>query len=542
MDLSRIDYLQQIVLKAEKDLGNEFVFSKSAQSSFSIINALLCQYIFLAEETNLLITVPTREQIKDILEMAVLFPVLKCFLSNGSVNKFVSIGDIIIQTDCGTISTVKAVNANQISILPIGTLNRVKLSIDSSFVILNHKIKERVIEILSRNTIERRQKGAERLKCDLRVEINQYKSIFNYIQDNSKFLPVKHKIKIIAIAPKNIVKSSIPSCIPYIYINKHGKIEDEISFEPILYVVNDFEVAKEFIIEKNIEIDTIIFIVDNKYKTTTSVSRLYRQAKFKRCIFIGTEDIETTDKFKILKWNWTLPETNHFFKSTNSNINPIKLTNPELSNSIQDYIKIIDVAEQQNENLINLKKSLRYIRKIYPITALDSERIRSRANDIFEDFEKEVEEIFQDENQGIDRDYKPNFEALKNQFGKIIDIVKNNNTKIGWFKEQAKDIDYIIVPKIVKNKWGKELEKCLQNQNSKTTMTSFAHLNAITPAKQESVQFYKGLKITQVITLKEFEHKEADNKKYLFISLYAYGIFPETLLEKFLSKNVVSEI
>ena len=524
-------------------MENEFSFSKSDFTSFHIINALLVQRIFDINETSLLISLPTKGQQESILPITVLLPVLKCFLYNTNVSKSISVGDVIIKTDCGTISSVKAINDNQISVLPIGTLNRLTLTNDNSFVILNQKVKEKIAEIQSRNTLQQRQKGVENLKSRLLSEVQQHQTIANYLKNKSKSrLPTKHKTKVVVVASKKDFLPLIPSCVPYQYINKSGEIYPDTPFDPILYVVNDFGTAKEFIIERDIEIDTIIFVGDNKYKTTTAVSRLYRQNKFNRCIFIGTEDIESTDKFKVVKWNWTLPETKHFSNATNSRINTIQLSHPALSNSILEFIKVVEASEQQNDNLINLKKSLRYIRKIYPTTALNTERIKSRANDIFQDFEKEVEELFQDEYQSIDKDYKPDSENLKSQFKNIIAIIKHDNAKAHWFKEQAKDIDYIVVPKVIKAFWEKEIEKCIQTQQTVSRVRSLADLSNLNQSQEQSLLFYKGLKSTQVITLKEFEQKEVDNKKYLFLSFYGYGVYPETLLEKIYAKNVISDI
>lgn len=541
MDLLQTDYLQKLNHAANKNLEPDFKFSKPEFSAFQIINASLFIQLFSKEDTNLLISIPTNELPKNILEISVLLPVLKCFLHNTNIIKSVNVGDIIIKTECGTISSVKAINDNQLIVLPTLTNKRVQIQLDSSLLILNHANKEKVIEIQGKDTTLKRQNGISNLKSDLIEEIQKLKEIFNYIVDKSKNLPLNNKTKVIIVASKKEILQVIPTCVPYQYLNKNGKAEGKTSFEPILYVVNDFSTAKEFIIDKEIEIDTILFIGDNKYKSTTAITRLYRQEKFKRCIFIGNEDIESADKFKVLKWNWTLPEMKYFSNATNSKINTIRISHTELSYSILEFIKIIDKAEQQNENLINLKKSLRFIRRIYPTTALNRERIKSRANDIFKEFEEEVEELFQDEYQSIDKDYKPDFELLKGQFKNIIALVKNDNAKAKWFKDQAHDIDYIVVPKVVKAFWQNEIEKCLQTQQPIAKVKSLADLNNI-QHKEQDLQFYKGLKFTQVLTLKEFEQKEADNKRYLFLSFYGNGVYPETLLEKIYAKNVVSDI
>lgn len=541
MDLLQTDYLHKLNQTAEKNLEVDFKFSKPEFSTFQIINAALFKQLFSKEATNLLISLPTNELPKSVLEISILLPVLKCFLNNTSITKAVTVGDIIIKAECGTISSIKAITDEQLQVLPMLMLKRVEVNIEQPFLILNAKIKAKVTEIQGRATYEQKQKGFENLKLKLLHEIQQHLAITKYYQDGNISLPTKHKIKVIAVTSKKDILELIPSCIPFQYINKSGEIYPDTPFDPILYVVNDFATAKEFIIDKDIEIDTILFIGDNKYKSTTAITRLYRQEKFKRCIFIGNEDVESTDKFKVLKWNWTLPETKYFANATNSKINTIRILHTELSNAILEFIKIIDKTEQQNENLINLKKSLRFIRRIYPTTALNNERIKSRANDIFKEFEEEVEELFQDEYQSIDKDYRPDFELLKGQFKNIIALVKNDNAKAKWFKEQVKDVDYIIVPKVVKAFWQKEIEKCVQTQQPIAKVRSLIDLNNI-QHKEQVLQFYKCLKSTQVLTLKEFEQKETDDKRYLFLSFYGNGVFPETLLERMYAKNVVSDI
>jgi hypothetical protein len=541
MDLLQTDYLHRLNHIAEENLKPDFKFSELGFSAFQIINASLFKQLFSKEDTNLLISIPTNELPKTIIEISILLPVLKCFLYNASISKSVTVGDIIIKAECGTISSIKDITDENLQVLPMLTLKRVKVNIGHSFLTLNEKIKLKVTEIQGRATFVQKQKGLENLKSKLLEEIQQHVAITKYYQDGNVSLPTKHKTKVIAVASKKDILELIPSCIPFQYINKSGEIYPDTPFDPILYVVNDFATAKEFVIDKDIEIDAILFIGDNKYKSTTAITRLYRQEKFKRCIFIGNEDVENTDKFKVLKWNWTLPETKYFSNETNSKINTIKISHPELSNAILEFIKIIDKAEKQNENLINLKKSLRFIRRIYPTAALNNERIKSRANDIFEEFEKEVEELFQDEYQSIDKDYKPDFKLLKNQFKNIIALVKNDNAKARWFKEQAQNVDYIVVPKVIKAFWQKEIEKCVQTQQPIAKVKSLADLNNI-QHKEQVLQFYNCLKSAQVLTLKEFEQKEADDKRYLFLSFYGNGVYPETLLEKMYAKNVVSNI
>jgi len=540
-ELIKIDYFKQNSLISKKNIEKEFTLSKLDLNSFQKINASLIIEAFCKQKTNLLISLPTNELIRNAFEIVLLIPILKCFVYNSSIHKSVNLGDIILKIGCGTISSVKAIVDENVHVLPILTTKRVELSIEEQFLIVGKKIKIKIAEIESRATLGQRQKGLENLRSKLLEEIRQQLTIINYYSNRNISFPTKHKKKIIFVASKKEFLNLIPSCIPFQYINKNGEIYPDTQFDPLLYVVNDFETAKEFIIDNDIEIDTIIFIGSNKYKSTTAITRLYRQEKFNRCIFVGTEDIESTDKFKVLKWNWTLPEIKYFSSFTNSNINLTRISHSDLSNAILDYIKVVNNAEQQNHNLINIKKCLRFIRKIYKTTALNHERIKSMANTILNEFEKEVKELFQDEYQSIDKDYKCDYELLKFQFEKIIKIVKNDNGKARWLKDNNQIIDYIVVPKSVKGYWQKEIERCLQAQQTIAKVKSLADLSNI-QNKEYPLQFYKGLRSTQVITLREFEQKEPDTKRYLFLSFYGSGVYPETLLERMYAKNVNSEI
>ena len=222
MDLLQTDYLHKLNHTAEKNLEPDFKFIKSDFSAFQIINASLFKQLFSKDETNLLISIPTNELPKTILEISILLPVLKCFLHNAGIAKSINVGDIIIQAECGTISSVKAINDNQLFVLPTLTNKRVEIQIDSSLLILNQSNKEKVIEIQGKDTMLKRQNGINNLKSDLIEEIQRLKEIFSYIPNTSKKLPPYSKTKIIIVASKKEMLEIIPTCIPYQYLNKNG--------------------------------------------------------------------------------------------------------------------------------------------------------------------------------------------------------------------------------------------------------------------------------------------------------------------------------
>src|SRR5690606_14772161 len=155
-----------------------------------------------------------------------------------------------------------------------------------------------------------------------------------------------------------------------------------------------------------------IFVGNNKYaQTFSAISKAFRLDKLSHCIFLGTEDIESGEHFPVHKWNWTLPEIKYFTKQSYQNIQPINLSNPELTSAINDYSKFITDTELQYNNLINLKKLYKFIRKVFPITALNNEqRIKKRANEVYAEFILGAEEILQYEYYNIDKDYDEDLE------------------------------------------------------------------------------------------------------------------------------------
>ena len=542
MNFLKVEYFEQLIDGGNKSLSAAFNFSETNYSSFQIANTHIINEFFSKEKANLLISLPKGNKIEPQFYPLILLPLLKCFSINAEIEHKVSIDDVIIEMHSGDISHVKMIRENQLSILKVLTTNRTELNPGSPFLILSAAIKNKIGEIKKKDTQLKREKGIEHLKTKLLEDIKKYQKIFSYFNSMDKTIPVNNKNKVIVIAPKTDFLITIPDSIPYEYINKSGITTDCTSFEPLLYVVNDFDTAKDYIIEKGVEIDTIIFIGHNKYKSLSPVSKLYRQGKFNRCIFIGTEDVESSDNFKVLKWNWTLSEIKYFSKVPDRKINAVTVPHPELSNEISNYARIVEDIETQNDNLVNLKPLLKFIRKIYPVAAFNNEqRIKAGANIIVEQFKKDADEFFQEEYASIDKESENDFFILKKCFEKIVELVKKSNAKANWFKDSSETIDYIVVPNMQKNEWEREIKNCVQDRPIGARVKNFADLNNVLQTKVNQNTFI-GLKGANVITLREFENKVADNKCYLFISLYGYNVYPDTLLEKIYAKNVTSNV
>ena len=538
MEILNTEYLNTLIKNSKQVLNQTFDFDRHNFSSFATINSFLIDKVLNTNGTNILITTPTRGGLTDFLLPTILITSLHCFIKNRVSDTLLKIGDILLSKRNGRICTVREANEKKIRILPLGTTQRIDVKDQSDYVQISSKFANTLAEIKFHKT---RIKNFETTKLK---EIEEYSSILAYFKSRDFQLPLKNKSKVIIVASKNEIISKIPSCIPFQYMNKSGQVYPDSPFDPLLIVVNDFNTAKEFFIEKGIPIDTIVFIGDTKYhQSISAISKSYRQQKFNHCIFIGTQDIETGEHFEVLKWNWTLHEIKFFNQQQYQNLTPEIISDAELSQATLKFTNFIDETEKRYENLINLKTLLKFIRKIYPITAIGNKsRIRERANEIYTSFESEAEEVFQDEYYNIDTDYKEDLEKLKSIARIIINLIKNINGKDNWFKN-ASGVDYIVVPKSIKKYCEKEIQNCFASKQKGITLNSLGNLaELLSQPDQNIIGGYAGLKNTKIITVSEFFKKDPDEKIHFFLSLYSNGIFTDILLQKILSGNRKTKI
>lgn len=544
MEILNKTYINSLVERSKQSLNSIFDFSNNTLSKFDIINSYLIDNILNTSNTNILITNPIKDKVNNYLLPTILITSLRCLNRNCNENATFEVADIIISKQDGRISAIKEIKETQIRILPLGTTKRIDIDNITNHVLISPKLNEEIIEIGSRSTIDQRGKGYLNFQNRIFDEYKEYKSILEFFNFENIHIPYTNNNKVIVIGFKNEIIPIIPKCIPYQYMNKKGKTNPDTTFDPLLIVVNDFSTVKEFFIDKNIPIETIIFVGDNKYQQSISaISKNYRQQKYNHCIFIGTQDIETGENFEILKWNWTLPEVKFLDQKQYKNLNQLIINHFELSEATLKFTNFIDETEKHFESLINLKRLLKFIRKIYPITAIGNEnRIRERANEIYTNFEKEAEQIFQDEYYSIDADYETDLKQIKVLFKNIIDLIKTANAKNEWFKDAAK-VDYIVVPKSIKNHCEKEIENCLKNKSKGVKVNSFDNVNELLSKQKERKEGdYFGLKETKILTVSEYLKKEIDEKKYLFLSLFSNGIYTDVLLKKILAKNLNTKI
>ncbi|MCX6210158.1 MAG: hypothetical protein NTZ59_11855 [Bacteroidetes bacterium] len=538
MEFLNYNYFNNLIEISKTNLKQSFNLSNYNFEQFDFVNSFLIDKILNTDRANILITTPNKERINDFFLPATLIAALHCINKNISANNTLEVEEIVINKITGRVSIVKSVTEDKIQILPLGTYKRIVLENKTDYVHLSSKFADK-LEIARYG-----QSKVENFETKKFKELKGYSSILSNLNSRETYLTLKNNIKTIIVESKTEILNQIPGCIPYQYMNKSGSVNPDTPFDPLLIVVNDFKTVKEHFIEKGIPIDTIIFIGDNKYcQSISAISKNYRQEKFNHCIFIGTQDIESGENFEVIKWNWTLPEVKHFAQNQYQNLSSQIVLHPELTAATLIFTKFIEEKESRYNNLINLKKLLKFIRKIYPITSIyGDKRIRERANEIFENFLTEAQEIFQDEYYNIDKDYKPDFEQFKNIYQNIITVIKNSNPKNSWFKT-ATDVDFIVVPKSIKPFCEKEIISCLESKQKGIKTNKLENiLELLNQTEPQSNSTYIGLKATKVISVSEFLKKEPDGKSHLFLSLYSNGPYTDILLQKIITSNHKTKI
>lgn len=347
-----------------------------------------------------------------------------------------------------------------------------------SYIITNSNLKERKVK----------------LKFDL------YRSFFaSVIKEDIKFLPSKFKYKSIIVTDKSIVEElktyeidgeKIHKAFPFRYVTKSGVESDNIPIEPMIYIVNDYETARKYILEKGIKIRNITFIGQNKYKEYyLEISEDLNNNKIENCLFVGSSDFQENAIPNLLKWKWTLPELDYFDYFETFPINKIIIEDVPFSKSLIEFDTVINKIE--NDYGINLKELYKFVRNILPIIIPSQKsRLVSQLENTLIYFQNEGEDIVETALDEIgEYDYEEIWNEILEKFKNLIDCKRNSLSKFEEINSFQK-IDYLVVPKEYCDFWIDEL---------------------------------KNNKVKNIISYKEFNQLEVRNKTIVFLGFFGYN-------------------
>ena len=489
-------YLETLIQYSEKKLKKEFKIDKLKFDNFGLINSYLIYQTIKDKKIkkNTLIYLPDKETKSEFYIPVIFTLALYNFIDNYIDNETVfEIGDIVQKN--GERYKIEEIRNDKIKLIKKDKYNTTVFS-DTE------KIKKYIL------TTENLKNHHIKTKFDL------YKRFFSEILELKEKgeknieLPSKFKYKSIIVTDKKIEKelknyqidnNSIHKAFPFRYIAKSGKKTDNIPIAPIIYIVNDYQTARKYILNKGINVRNIIFIGTNKYKDNfLEISEDLSNKRIDNCLFIGSSDIEENAIPKLQKWKWTLTELNYFKYFETFEINPIQIDNNAFSVLLNKFNDIIIKAEQ--EYGVNLKELYKYVRNILPVVIPYQEsRLVKQLDNLLIYFEKEALDIVETAFYEIDEyDYEEIWENILQKFENLIDFKKASHLKFEKIKQFQK-IDYLVVPKEYVGIWKEEI---------------------------------KSQKIKNIISFKEYENLECEhrnkkvpckNKTIVFLGFFGYN-------------------
>jgi hypothetical protein len=479
-----VKYLEQLAVKCGTYLNKEYNFDEFGLNDFEVINAFLLNKAIFENNFNLLVKVPDVDGRRKLYVPAILIVAIFSFCKNYANYDYIPVVGEVVQKKGLRYKITKISNDRRFRLEAIDKNSTVQETDEEGikkFYVTTGGLSERVVK----------------QKFDL------YENIFNWIFPGiGDKLPSKFNYKSVIVAKKEIIdelkdfkinNKKIYKAIPFQYFSKKGKPDKNLPIDPMIYIVNDYETVREFVFDKqNTKIDTIIFIGGAKYKESLiNISGDLKREKFNNAVFIGESDTENFPN--VMKWNWTTPELKKLNNVEQVPINVLDATNNILSQYLKEFDELVNRIEKNYK--IELKDLPKYVRRLFPVIIPSFQsRLQNQIDNHRAIFERECEEILQEQFYRINEDYGDSYAQLKEGYDKILRAVSDDESKINELKG-AKRFNYLVVPQNLKAIWNEEIAKL-------------------------------GFEKVKSISYKEFQKLPEDNpRKVFFLSLYGYDFF-----------------
>ncbi|WP_422082818.1 hypothetical protein [Ulvibacterium sp.] len=294
-----------------------------------------------------------------------------------------------------------------------------------------------------------------------------------------------------------IKDQKIHKAIPFQYVTKSGRTTDNIPIDPMIFIVNDYQTARKKILEEGIDIRNIAILGSSKYRESyREISEDLNNKRYENCLLIGSKDIPENSIPNMLKWNWTLPELDHFSFVESKIPEIVKVEDPDFQNKFDGFFGAIEHIEQSFG--ANLKGLLKYARNILPLTIPnESSRLANQLDQHLAHFKKGGFDSF--ESEFCDKDL---WEEIDNQWLHLAEkydfLIEYKRSHCSKYSEldSFDRIDYLVVPKDNIPQWEDE-------SNSR--------------------------RIRNIISYKEFKSLDHKNKTIVFLGFYGMDHFRITM-------------
>lgn len=483
-------YLYELKKKCRESLQREYNLDQFDFNDFKIINAFLINKVIFNNDFNLLINILDKKERRKLYVPAILitaiFSFYKNYIHNLDFPYLPAVGEIVQQ------------RGRRLKVIEITDEKRYRLqSIDKqktfqetdeegikTFFVTTGDLSERIV----------------RQKFDHYKEL--FDSIFSGIGDK---LPSKFEHKSVIVAKTEIIEKlkefkigskKIYSSIPFQYISKNNTRHENLPIDPMIYIVNEYETIREFVFnEDNVKVDTIIFIGETKYKDwLISISNDLMRGKLKNAIFIGESDIDSFPNLH--KWNWTSPELEKLHNVETGYVNIIEVENEILSRSLKEFDLLVKKIE--HDFSIELNDLHRYIKILFSfVIPFPESRLKNQIISHRIVFERECEEILQEQFYRVNEDYSAHYSQLIEYYNKILHAIVDNRGKLDELVKFKKFS--LVVPKDLIQIW------------------------------QEEIDIFD-LKKVKIISYKDFKQMSEENPKKVFFLAFYGNEFLKTIL------------
>lgn len=214
----------------------------------------------------------------------------------------------------------------------------------------------------------------ERTGRRVKVGFNHYVKFYEMIFNENSNLPSQFKYKAAIIMSKNdfdaelktqkYIDIDVKKAIPMSWIARSGAVSwNHIPIEPMIYCVPDYDTLQTYVLDKGIDIETLLVIGKSKYKDeiSTKIRLALRNEEIHNCIILGIEGFNDEQK-QFLKWKWTFPEFQYLANKEQGKIRVVDIEDIQYQNAIDDFMHYIRSLEKDNGiTLLNVKRLRRFL-------------------------------------------------------------------------------------------------------------------------------------------------------------------------------------
>ncbi len=439
------NYIELIYKEVEASISNQFNIEQAHfkdYNTFDFVNFyLINNYILQDNKKDLFISIPEDDYrpnfFSSIFHSLVLIKLYQNFFNYENESPILEKGDLIYRKnrvfkvissfDSSVTINYKFPKSNEIGISPFQLSSNKVTKLNPNFV-------------ENKNTAKNIGFYKEFLKANFSED-------FPFITD--------FKNKSLVIADKDFFRES--EYLPIRYTNKNGKISNDLPFfSYLIECCNDFNSAKNYLLNQNQTFDEIIIIGDCKYRDCfeSILQDAKWHGKVKNIILIGTERPNSQNEF--LQWLWSNDEVKLANNELPNTPLCVKIANEKL---LDILLKLKSEIESiKNENGVNLSFILKYTNFYFRSILVNSKISKGiyqeycdRLNQYFKSdaFEQEINSLFYDKSIYNSDTIEECTDRIFSMFKEISINLEYTNLKWNYIKGKAREVKclYLVVDK-----------------------------------------------------------------------------------------------